>query len=63
MHIITTLLMTASTTLKSTILNEMNVVTRTVKEANKSIQMHKARFLEKTKNHEKVWTGENTHCK
>ena len=46
--------------LKSTILNEMTVVTRTVKEANKSIQMHKARFLEKTKNHEKVWTGENT---
>ena len=46
--------------LKSTILNEMSVITRTVKEANKSIQMHKARFLEKTKNHEKVWTGENT---
>ena len=46
--------------LKSAILNEMSVVTRTVKEANKSIQMHKARFLEKTKNHEKVWTGENT---
>ena len=40
--------------LKSTILNEMSVLTSTVKEANKSLQMHKVRFLEKTKNHEKV---------
>jgi len=46
--------------LKLTILNEMSVVTRTVKEAKKSIQMHESHFLEKTKNHEKVWTGENT---
>ena len=46
--------------LKSTILNEMSVLTSTVKEANKSLQMHKVRFLEKTKNHKKVWTGENT---
>ena len=45
---------------KSTILNEMTVVTRTVKEANKNLHMHKARFQEKTKNQEKVWTGENT---
>ena len=45
---------------KSTILNEMTLVTRTVKEANKSLRIHKARFQEKTKNQEKVWTGENT---
>ena len=46
--------------LKWTIINEMSVLTSTVKEANETLQMHKVRFLEKTKNHEKVWTGENT---
>ena len=46
--------------LKSTILNEMSAVTRTAEEANKSLRMYKGRFLEKTKNQEKIWTGENT---
>ena len=46
--------------LKSTILNKMTVLARTVKEANNSLLIYNARFQEKTKNHEKVWIGENT---
>ena len=46
--------------LKSTILNEMSAVTRIAEEANKNLRMYKGRFLEKTKNQEKIWTGENT---
>lgn len=45
---------------KSTILNEMTMVTKKVKEANNSLRMNKARFQEKTKNQEKIWTGKNT---
>ena len=46
--------------LKSTILNKMTVLASTVKEANNSLLLYNARFQEKTKNHEKVWIGENT---
>jgi chromosome segregation ATPase len=45
---------------KSTILNEMTMITKKVKEANNSLRMNKARFQEKTKNQEKIWTGKNT---
>ena len=46
--------------LKLTILNEMTVATKTVKEANDSLLIYNALFQEKTRNHDKVWIGENT---
>lgn len=47
---------------KLIVLNEMNVLIEKVEKANKLLLFYKRKFIDKTKNKQKIWIGENTYA-
>ena len=47
---------------KLILLNEMNVLIKKVEKANKMLLFYKRKFIDKTKNKQKIWVGENTYA-
>ena len=47
---------------KLILLNEMNMLIEKVEKANKMLLFYKKKFIDKTKNKQKIWVGENTYA-
>ena len=47
---------------KLILLNEMNILIVKVEKANKMLLFYKKKFIDKTKNKQKIWVGENTYA-
>ena len=47
---------------KLTLLNKMNVLIEKVEKANNLLLFWKSKFIDKTKNKQKIWVGENTYA-
>ena len=47
---------------KLIVLNDMNVLIEKVEKANKLLLFYKRKFIDKTKNKQKIWIGENTYA-